>query len=56
MKTTADATTGSGTSGKGSATTGPTSLLQLSAPLRCVLAASVVAGLWLVVGWAMQWW
>ena len=36
--------------------TGPTSLLQLSASLRCVLAAAVVAGLWLVIGWAIQWW
>ena len=52
MKTVADATIRD----EPRLTTGPTSLLQLSAPLRCVLAAGVVAGLWLVVGWAMQWW
>ena len=54
---TGDAVTGPGVTGKGRTTTGrTTTLLQISATTRCTLATGVVAGLWAVVGWAMQWW
>lgn len=49
--TTADGAIRNGHSPEESAT----SLLQISATLRCALVASVVVVLWLVVGWAMQW-